>query len=87
MGGEDSGEDLHVMLNAGWTDQDFEVPRVDGRRWFRAVDTALPPPGDIAEAGSESALEGDSYHVEQRSVVVLVSRAASVAESGMEGDA
>ena len=34
---------------------DFEIPDVSGRQWHRVVDTALPPPQDIAEPERTSA--------------------------------
>jgi isoamylase len=80
MGGEDSGEDLHVMLNAGWWDGEFELPVVQGRHWCRAIDTSLPSPDDIAEAGHEVPIPAGTYRVEQRSVVVLVSKPSGDAE-------
>src|SRR3569623_979516 len=74
LGGAGDGEDLHVMLNTAWYDAEFQLPVVEGRRWFRAVATALPSPQDIASEGKEVPVAGQTYLVTQRSVVVLVSR-------------
>ena len=74
LGGAGDGEDLHVMLNTAWYAAEFQLPGVEGRRWFRAVDTALPSPQDIASEGKEVPVAGQTYLVTQRSVVVLVSR-------------
>ncbi len=42
MGGFDGDVDLHIMLNMDWQNLDFDIPSIEGRKWFRAVDTALP---------------------------------------------
>ncbi len=41
------------------------------RPWRRVVDTSRPSPDDIVESGSGPALEGESYPVPARSIVVL----------------
>ena len=75
MGGFDDDADLHVMLNMSGQDLDFEVPPVSGRTWWRAVDTSLPSPQDIAQPGDEIEIKpDDSYRVNARSVVVLISQ-------------
>jgi glycogen operon protein len=74
LGDEDDGDDVHVMLNAGWTDEEFELPVIEGRGWFRAVDTAQLSPNDISSEGAEPPVQDKTYRVEQRSVVVLVSK-------------
>lgn len=73
LGGFDGEPDLHVMMNMHWEKLEFEVPAIPGQVWRRAINTALPSPDDIAEAGSESAIEGNQCAVEGRSIVVLVS--------------
>ena len=65
---------VHVMLNTSWESHAFAVPARDGRAWFRAVDTSLGSPDDIAEAGEEERLDDDRYEVGPRSVVVLVAK-------------
>jgi isoamylase len=74
LAGPDDGEDLHVMLNMGWITADFELPQVDRRSWSRVVDTSLASPNDIRSAGEEVKIDGSSYLVNGRSVVVLVGR-------------
>ncbi len=74
MGGFDGDADLHVMLNMDWQNLDFDIPSIERRKWFRAVDTALPSPEDIATAGQEVEISGNTYHVNGRSVVVLLSK-------------
>ncbi len=74
LAGFDGDADIHVMMNMYWEPLEFEVPEVDGRRWFVAVNTAEPSPNDIAEAGEEPGPIEPCCRVEGRSVVVLVSK-------------
>jgi isoamylase len=75
MGGFDGDDDLHAMLNMSGQDLEFEIPPVPGRRWWRAVDTSLPSPHDIAEPAPDIEVKpADGYRVNAHSVVVLVSR-------------
>jgi hypothetical protein len=62
------------MFNAGPVDQLFTVvPPLEGKRWFRALDTGLPSPNDIS--GEGSALERqDRYQVKAHSIVALLSK-------------
>jgi glycogen operon protein len=64
--------DLHIMLNMYWESLDFELPSIQRRIWLKAVDTAQPPPFDIADFGAELPVAGNLYQVNWRSVVVLV---------------
>ena len=73
LAGFDEEDDLHVMLNMDWRSFDFELPKIPGRRWVRAVDTARPSPEDILTLGREASVAGDAYAVGGRSVVVLTS--------------
>jgi len=66
-------DDLHVMLNMAEDGIDFEIPPLEGRRWLKVIDTALPSPMDIAEPGKETVVPCSRYHVSKHSVVVLVS--------------
>ncbi len=73
--GDFEGEsDVHVMFNMHYDALEFVIPPCPGRRWYRSVDTALPSPADISDLGDEVLIEGDSYLVTARSVVVLISR-------------
>jgi len=74
LGGADEGTDLHAMLNMEDTALDFELPSIEGRRWYRSVDTALEAPDDITDPGAEVPVEGATYRVDAHSVVVLFSR-------------
>ena len=74
LGGFDGASDIHVMLNMHWARLEFEVPAVIGRKWFKAVDTAVPPPHDIVDPGNELEITADVCPIEGRSIVVLISR-------------
>jgi len=74
LAGFEDEADIHVMLNMYWEDVSMAIPPAPGRRWYRAIDTALASPDDIAAPGSEAPVEADRYRVVGRSVVVLVSR-------------
>jgi hypothetical protein len=62
------------MMNMHWGPLDFALARISGRRWVRAIDTALPCPLDIAEPGTEQPIDASSYLVSDRSIAVLLSR-------------
>ena len=47
------------------------LPPLAGSTWRRAVDTALPSPGDVTPPVAQTALAGGAYLVQPRSVVVL----------------
>jgi glycogen operon protein len=64
-------DDLYVMINGHWEDQNFTVQTGQSSEWRRVVDTARPSPEDIVEPGEEPRLESASYPVRARSVVVL----------------
>jgi isoamylase len=84
MGGfpDDNGledNDIHVILNMYWQDLDFEIPSVQGRSWYKVIDTSQQSPNDISENFLESlngtVIPGQStYHASARSVVVFISR-------------
>jgi len=76
LGGFAGEPDLHVMLNMYHLGLDFQIPKVEGARWLRAIDTARPSPDDIVEPGMEVPLEEDTYHAYGHSAVVLISRPA-----------
>ncbi len=75
MGGFDGDPDLHVIMNMHWEGANFQLPTVPGRKWYRSADTSLPSPEDIAEPGNEVEIEGSEYFVNDRTIVVLVSKA------------
>ena len=63
----------HFMFNTFWEPLEFELPPLpDGQPWQRLLDTSLPTPEDFCDPRSAPAVEGGSYRVASRSVVVLV---------------
>ena len=73
LGGFEGEADIHVMFNMYWEALDFEVPRIEGRSWYKVVDTAEPSPMDIVEPCQEVVVSGNNYLVKDRSVVILIS--------------
>jgi glycogen operon protein len=64
---------IHVMINMHVAPLAFALPApAAGTRWWRAIDTARPPPHDIAEDGRRWPAEGPRVVVQARSIVVLV---------------
>jgi isoamylase len=67
-------EDIHIILNMSEDELDFDLPAIPGRAWHRAVDTAIPAPGEILESSKQISLTNPKYRAQARSVVVLESR-------------
>jgi glycogen operon protein len=67
-------EDLHLVLNMSEQTLDVPLPKIDSRRWHRALDTAQDAPVDILERERQVPLAGPAYRVNPRSVVVLEAR-------------
>ena len=74
LGAREEREDLHIMFNMYEKALDFELPKVPGKRWHNAVNTALASPYDIAEIGRETVYKSYHYKVKAHSIVVLVSK-------------
>ena len=74
LGGFDGEDDVHVILNMYWEPLEFALPTVAGRQWHRVVDTSLASPQDVADPGQELQIDGAKYRVNDRSVVILVSK-------------
>ncbi|NET05187.1 MAG: glycogen debranching protein GlgX [Symploca sp. SIO2B6] len=66
--------DMHIMLNMYWESLELEIPSIEGRNWYKVVDTSAPSPMDIVEPCEEVMVSGNSYRVNDRSVVVLISK-------------
>ena len=64
--------DLYVMINAYHEPLDFEIQEGPAGGWYRAIDTGLESPLDIADPGEEAAVASLRYRVLARSVVVLL---------------
>jgi pullulanase/glycogen debranching enzyme len=67
---------LYIILNADFRLQAVKISALlAGQAWYRVIDTSLPSGEDFLEVGNEIRLEtGDSYLVNPRSVVVLLSK-------------
>lgn len=72
--GQSRDNDLHVILNMEMQDLDFAVPSLVGKHWYVVVDTTHCAPDDIAEPGQELQFNGQTYHAEGHSVVVLLAK-------------
>jgi glycogen operon protein len=70
----DAEADLHVILNMSEQALDAPLPDMGGRRWHRALDTALASPQDVTPAAEQTVLPALRYAVPARSVVVLEAR-------------
>jgi isoamylase len=69
----ESGERIHVMLNAYWEPLTFEAPALSGaKRWLRIVDTSKPAPEDFIEKARAEAIDHPTYRVDSRSSVLLL---------------
>jgi glycogen operon protein len=66
--------DIHVMVNMYWEPLTFEIPQINERAWYTAVNTALPSPQDINAPGNETLVNSHHVEVSGRSIVVLISR-------------
>jgi glycogen operon protein len=73
---EKGRDGLYLMFNADTEAADFGLPPLpSGYGWRLAVDTFLPSPKDLTEAGKETPLENSkTYRVESRSGVILLVR-------------
>ncbi len=68
--------DFFIMLNASGQNANFSIcDSPKGRKWHRAIDTALESPNDISKEGCEAVLQPQNrYTLAARSMVVLLSR-------------
>ena len=67
-----SGDHLHIMINAYWEPESFEIPELlNSYRWHRIVDTYLESPEDFMDISDAPIYEESSYSVQARSVVIL----------------
>lgn len=69
----ESGEHLHIMLNAYWESLTFELPPLSSRKgWHRIVDTALSSPADFCDLPEAPLIKEYNYQVTARSSVILM---------------
>jgi isoamylase len=64
---------LHLMINAYWEALEFEIPPLrDSRKsWRRCIDTYFDAPDDIRRGAEAPMVEGSTYRVRPRAIVVL----------------
>jgi glycogen operon protein len=71
---EDNEPDIHVMMNMNYEPLEFEIPQINGRKWYRFVDTSSESPDDILTDGKELILTAENYTVNSYSIVILISK-------------
>lgn len=71
-------EDLHVIFNMSEKARMFPLPKVGGRSWHLAIDTAGGSPEDILEPECQSVIPRNLYRAQGHSVVVLENRRRSI---------
>ena len=68
-------EYLHVIFNAYWESQTFELPKLSqGHNWYQVIDTSLPTPNDFRELATAPLVQNWQYQVEPRTSVVLMAK-------------
>jgi isoamylase len=65
---------LHVMMNMSDKRHYFEIPPLEGKGWYCAVDTGRAPEENIAEPERQQLVNRSNYLLECRSFVVLEGR-------------
>ena len=65
---------IYVASNAYWEPITVELPDANGARWYRVVDTTLPPGEDIVPEEQATFLHGPTYEIQPRSTIVLIAR-------------
>ena len=64
----------YIAINAYWEPLQFALPPVAAGAnagWFRIMDTSLPTPDDIVEGEKGARVNGSSYRVNPRSIILL----------------
>jgi isoamylase len=67
-------EDLHVVINMSEQAIDTQLPVIEQRRWYLALNTSTPSPRDIVERAKQLLMTTENYSVHARSIVVFESR-------------
>lgn len=65
---------IYAASNSFWEPITIELPSIEGRRWYRVVDTSLPVEEDIVSEEQAFFLPEMTYLVRPRSTIVLVAR-------------
>ena len=71
-----NNDHIYIILNMYWEKQIFELPRLNlNEKWYLFADTGKPEGKEITDVGKEILLKNQlSYHVGERSVVILVAK-------------
>jgi glycogen operon protein len=64
--------DIYVALNSHWEPLYFELPKLNGKKWYRVVDTYKENGKDFLIEPLE--IKNDKYLVMERSSVILISQ-------------
>ena len=68
-------EYLHVIFNAYWEPQIFELPKLSqGHNWHQVINTFLPTPDDFCELATAPVVNNWQYRVQPRTSVVLIAK-------------
>jgi glycogen operon protein len=73
---------LHLMINAYWEALTFAIPRMDDKHleWRRCVDTSRPAPEDARGWPDAETVRGETFVVQPRSIVGLITRSNDVSK-------
>jgi glycogen operon protein len=66
---------FHMIFNAYWQALEFQLPELATGRWRRWIDTALESPEDVVPWQDARPVDGSTYRVADRSVVMLYANA------------
>jgi glycogen operon protein len=72
----DGLDNIHVMMNMYWEPLKFDIPQFEGLIWHRTIDTSLQSPNDITILEEAPVINDSGYIVNDRSIVVLTTRAS-----------
>ena len=64
--------DIYVMINGSPKPVAFIVQKGRPEEWLRVIDTSLTALEDCCDPGSETRLDGSTYRLNPRSIVVLL---------------
>ncbi len=71
---ETQEEDLHIIINMSGDNLSMEMPELNGRIWYLAVDTSQPLSQDIIEPEQQQVIKEKTIQVNRQSIVVCESR-------------
>ena len=64
--------DIYVAFNSHYEALEFELPKLNGKKWYRVVDTHMSHGHDFVEEPVE--VRGKKYKVMDRSAIILISK-------------